>query len=86
MWMIYYIANYYPISLTNVDCRILAFILANRMQSVIEFVVSPDQTAYIKGRYMGFNIRLISDVIEHYNNTGKSGILMMMDLKKPLTA
>ena len=76
------ISNYRPISLTNVDYRILAFTLAERIQLVISDITSTDQTAYIKRRYMGTNIRLVSDVIEHYNATNKSGILLMLDFRK----
>ena len=76
------IANYRPISLTNVDYRILAFVLANRMQKVIGSIVNNDQTAYIKGRYMGYNIRLVSDVVEYYDMSEKRGILMTLDFKK----
>ena len=76
------IANYRPISLTNVDYRILAFVLANRLQKVIGSIVNNDQTAYIKGRYMGYNIRLVSDVVEYYDMSEKSGILMTLDFKK----
>ena len=76
------ISNYRPISLTNVDYRILAFTLAERIQLVISDITSTDQTAYIKRRYMGTNIRLVSDVIEHYNATNKSGSLLMLDFRK----
>ena len=54
------IENYRPISLTNVDYRILAFTLAQRMHKIIGSLISNDQSAYIKGRYMGTNIRLVT--------------------------
>ena len=76
------IANYRPISLTNMDYRIMAFVLANRLQNVIGSIVNHDQTAYIKGRYMGTNIRLVSDVIDYYDMIEKSGLLLMLDFKK----
>ena len=76
------IANYRPISLTNVDYRILAFILAQRMQKVMDKIICNDQSAYIKGRYMGTNIRLVSDILDYYDTTDKSGILLMLDFKK----
>ena len=76
------IANYRPISLTNVDYRILAFTLAERMHRVMSDIISNDQSAYIKGRYMGTKIRLVSDIIEHYDMVNKFGILLMLDFKK----
>ena len=75
------IRNYRPISLTNVDYRILAFTLAERMQKVLGDIISNDQTAYIKGRYMETNIRLVSDIIDYYDLTKKSGILLMLDFQ-----
>ena len=76
------IANYRPISLTNVDYRILAFTLAQRMQKIMSNIISNDQCAYLKGRYMGTNIRLVSDIIDHYDRINESGFLLMLDFKK----
>ena len=76
------IENYRPISLTNVDYRILAFTLAQRMQKFIGTMISNDQSAYIKGRYIGTNIRLVSDIIDYFDMMDDSGILLMLDFKK----
>ena len=76
------IKNYRPISLTNVDYRILAVTLAQRVQKVIGNIISNDQTAYIKGRYMDTNIRLVSDVIDYFDMMEESGFLLMLDFKK----
>jgi len=76
------ISNYRPISLTNVDYRIMAFVLSNRLQCVIGDIVSHDQNAYIKQRYMGYNIRLVEDIIDYFDETKDKGILFMVDFKK----
>ena len=76
------IANYRPISLTNVDYRILAFVLANRLQKVIGKIINVGQTAYKKGQFMGNNIRLVSDLIDYYDILIKSGILLAIDYHK----
>ena len=76
------IANYRPISLTNVDYRILAFVLARRLQRVIDSILSHDQTAYVRNRYMGYNIRLVEDVIEYYEQMQKRSIIFMADFTK----
>ena len=46
------LGNHHPISLTNTDYRIMAFVLSSRLQSVIGELVGNDQTAYIKQRYI----------------------------------
>ena len=76
------IKNYRPISLTNVDYRILAFILAQRMQNVIGTIVSSNQTGYIKGRFIGTNVRAILNICEYIENNNSSGILLQLDFEK----
>ena len=61
---------------------ILAFTLAECMQKVLGDIVSNDQTAYLKVRYMGTNIRLVGDIIDYYDMMNKSGILLMLDFQK----
>jgi hypothetical protein len=74
--------NYRPISLSNVDYKILAFALANRLQTVIHKIVPPGQTAYIKGRYIGENIRLLLDIIEYCESNLMAGVLLFLDFEK----
>ncbi len=77
-----YLSNWRPISLLNADYKILAKALANRLQGVISNIINPDQTGYIKKRYIGDNIRTISDIIDYCNNTGKLGIVALLDFQK----
>ena len=70
--------NYRPISLMNVDYKLLDFALANRLQKVIGEIIDPDQVTYINGRFIGTNIRLISDVVDNCDN----GLLFLLDFHK----
>ena len=74
--------NYRPISLTNCDYKILAFVLAQRLQKVIDNLINKDQTAYIKGRFIGSNARLLLDIFEYCESNNKEGILMFLDFQK----
>ena len=74
--------NWRPISLLNTDYKILAKLLANRLQKVIPSLVSEDQSGYIKGRYIGENIRLILDIIEYTNLKINPGIIIFLDFEK----
>lgn len=38
--------NYIPISLTNTDYRIIAFVLAKRLQNILSKLINKNQTAY----------------------------------------
>ena len=74
--------NYRPISLSNYDYKIIAFTLAIRLQKVIKKLVNNDQTAYIRNRFIGCNIRIISDIIEHANLFDLPGIILCLDFEK----
>ena len=39
--------------------------MANRLQESIDDLVNKDQTAYVKGRYIGVNARLVLDIFEY---------------------
>ena len=74
--------NWRPISLLNVDYKILAKVLATRLQKVISQLVSPDQTGYIKGRYIGDNVRTMLDILELTNHQADPGIMVIIDFEK----
>ena len=79
----YYILSYYrPISLTNYDYKIIAFILAARLQNVIGKIVNIDQTGYIKGRYIGCSARMIQDIFEYCENYNTPGAIICLDFQK----
>ena len=76
------IANYRPISLTNVDYKLIAFCLANRMHKILPTIISSDQTGYMKKRFIGQNIRLVQDIIEHADKHNTDGALLFLDFQK----
>ena len=53
--------NLRPISLLNVDYKILTKTLAKRLEKVLPTIINPDQTGYVKDRFIGENVRLIND-------------------------
>ena len=51
-----YLKNWRPISLLNVDTKILSKALSTRISKVIGSVIESDQTAYVPGRYIGESV------------------------------
>ena len=66
------IANWRPTTLLNVNSKIASKVIATRFETVLDLLISPDQTGFLKGRYIGQNIRLVNDV----------GILVQLDFCK----
>ena len=58
------LSNWRPITLLNVDFKIAAKAIAKHCQQVLPDLIHPDQTGFVKGRYIGENIGLIADVME----------------------
>ena len=52
------------------------------MKNILNSIVKCDQTAYVKGRYIGESIRLISDILEYTEENGISRILFSADFEK----
>ena len=73
--------NKRPICLLDVVYKIIAKVIANRLSKVIDTLVHNNQTGFIKGRYIGENIRLISDVIEYCQMDDTEGILVAIDYR-----
>ena len=74
--------NWRPVTLLNVDYTIAARALAKRVEPLLSFLIHTDQTGFVKGRYIGENIRLISDIMEQTKKLNCSGILLPLDFQK----
>lgn len=77
-----WLKNWRPLSLLNTDYKILTKILATRLQKVVDSIISQDQSGYIKGRFIGENVRTIADIIEYTSNTTQSGLIALLDFEK----
>jgi len=77
-----YLKNWRPISLLNIDYKILTKVLSNRLQHALKEIISGDQTGYIKGRYIGENIRVIDDIVTYTTITNTEGYVVLLDFEK----
>ena len=74
--------NWRPISLLNIDYKILSKVLAKRMEQHLPKLIHSDQTGFVNGRYIGRNIRLLSDIMEFSDSKNFQGILLFVDFEK----
>ena len=68
--------------LFNVDYKIASKVIAKRMESFLPRLVHSDQTGFVKDRYIGENIRLISDIMEQTRKNNIPGIFASLDFSK----
>jgi len=71
--------NLRPISLLNIDHKILTKSIAKRFDKVLLKIINRNQTGHIKGLFIGENVRLIQDVMFHTKQEEKPGIAIFLD-------
>lgn len=75
-------ASFRPISLLNTDSKILAKVLACRLESMLPKLIKPDQTGFIKSRYGTDNIRRLLNVINFVQGEGHPALVLSLDADK----
>merc|ERR1712240_2649 len=77
-----FIKNWRPISLLNVSYKLLSACLARRIKTVLPLIIHDSQKGFMKGRYIGENIRLLHDTILLTEKENIPGLLLMVDFEK----
>ena len=77
-----YLKNWRPITLLNTDYKILAKIFGTRLRTVLPDLIQADQVAYLEGRYIGQNIRIIDGVLYYAKDDNVNGIISCIDFEK----
>jgi hypothetical protein len=78
----FYLKNWRPISLLNVDYKICASAFALRFKKVLTYLISDTQMGFMKGRFIGECTRLINDIIEKCDENNIPGVLILLDFEK----
>ena len=73
------VKNWRPISLLNVDFKILSKTFAERIKCVLPEIIHTDQRGCIQGRFIGENIRLIEDIVQEKDD---DSVVLLLDQEK----
>ena len=57
----HYLKNWRPISLLNVVYKLASSVIANKIKSVLEYLIHEDRKSFISGRCIAENVKLIYD-------------------------
>ncbi len=73
---------YCPISLLNVDFKLLSKLLARHLEAVLSSIISLDQTGFIRNRYFFFNLRRVFNVVYNPSVTVLPKALIALDAEE----
>ena len=74
--------NWRPISLVNVDTKIMTKVIAWRIKNVLPDIIHHNQTGYVKDRFIGETIRSIYDIMDFTVKENIPGLMVFIDFQK----
>ena len=74
-----FLKNWRPLTMLNIDYKILATVLASRMKEVYPQLIAPTQTGFMKGRQTTSTIRTTIDIARY---SKIPGYILSLDFEK----
>lgn len=77
-----FFSSYRPISLINHDIKLLAKVLAKRLEIHLPLIISEDQTGFILDRHLSSNVHRLSNVVLTLSRSPKPEMVISLDAEK----
>ena len=74
--------NWRPLTLLNVDYKILAKLIATRLKEALIHLINSDQTGFLEKRFIGHNITSLIEIIEFCEENDLAAVLLSIDFEK----
>ena len=76
------IQQYRPICLLNVSFKIFTKVATTQINSVANHIVSPSQTAFMRGRNILEGVMILHETIHELHRKNLSGVIFKIDFEK----
>lgn len=70
------------ISLLNCSFKIFSKMLTLRLTSIMQKIVAPSQSAFIKGRYILESVVVAHELVHSINKSREKGVILKLDYEK----
>jgi hypothetical protein len=77
-----HIEQYRPICLLNVNYKIFTKVATNRINLVADHIISPTQTAFMRGRNILEGVVILHEMIHELHQKKQNGIIFKIDFEK----
>ena len=77
-----FLENWRPISLVNVDAKIMSKVLAVRIKNVLPNIIHHNQSGYVTDRYIGETVHSIFDLMDFTLKENIPGLMISIDFHK----
>lgn len=71
-----------PISLLNCSFKIFSKMMTIRLTKVVQRIVAPTQSTFIKDRYILESVVVAHELIHSIHNSGEQGVVLNLDYEK----
>ena len=76
------IQQYRPICLLNVSFKIFTKVATSRINSVADHLISPTQTAFMRGRNILEGVVILHETIHELHRKNQNGVIIKIDFEK----
>ena len=76
------IENLRPITLLSIFYKIISGAYANRLKTVLDKLIHPNQKAYLEGRYIGEITKSLNDIMYDLEDNNKDATILLIDFSK----
>jgi hypothetical protein len=76
------LSDYRPISLLGCLYKIIAKVLVNRLSKVMNVIIAPTQSAFLKNRNLVDGVLVVNEVIDLAKKTGRECMVFKVDFEK----